>query len=1221
MSSDNGDLIPTNISPQKVVNAQIKTNSTMKCINCSSDDHNFSPCPIGKKLPKELVFCRINDNTNDSNGKYTVKIVSDPKNQKFDESRNYESYTPDITDIRANHAIFWSDGLPNLTNNLVSLISKTDKKINKQSVLALIKAINCPKWWEDFLLMFAKKDMIVKEEVIDDKTVIIEQPLEKSIELAKRIKMIISDILEDKELNIVTLLSDYNFSIYTAKLRTLNDKLQKVNEGKAINKFEENEVRKRTENEAKAKIDMEIREKAREEIMLIETSNVVSLNQFFINNLNKYRKSHDARYIAAITPDSTVFADLIMKLGVKSTLQDGIDFEFMKQKATVWKFYKIQQELFEEGKIKFKKVKWVDPKLKVDENIIPTIPNVDDDNLDIPRTELKLTQPQQMKYKEAYKEFKNFKKNGIPGTKLILDDWQIKSITAIREGRSCLITGPTSGGKTFVMMDGLNNIISNFTEDVIIVVSPTFHLAYQTYANVIATFPTKSIAIITSELIFIPKDAKILIGTACEILNYLITKNIRFQVGIFDEIHVASKTYCDESSPIEINRARSYARLLSKCERQAIAASATLVNENGMIQFMINQLNQNRSSDTQMQIEDIELIKYTIRAVPLQEYRYNTSIEPIKRDTVGIEESITTDEKLVDIDSKNLLKLLFEMRNRNITPTIIFEKSDDLSWNTYSTFVDYIENIENAEYLQYNRMIDMINKKIESFNEQYKSKMSDIPEDDKVDSTRIRVGVKGNNKRESVINSIKKLREETLNNIISESITHFDRAIINFNSERPDSICIISKNKIEKDRLRDISRLLGKELNKLIDSDNFIISNAHLDMLTIITSFEENDGEQVDIINPIKIEKGSFFKFSKASYCTDLLKAIRSPGENEESWKHRKKMIALAEAQNIHPKDIDNITDVILRGLEFGIGIISNSLPFVIQNIILESLQKKDMGIVFASESMSMGINYALRSVIIKSNKVNSSINPSKLIQMAGRCGRRGLDTEAHVIYWGIDNAHEAHHNFIPPISYPNDFYLDSSLDNTGSIISNYEELAIYINDIYVTKYFESYESNANLSSYYSKNGGNQYQQKEKEMKNKNNYNNYSKYNNYVEEKEDDNLEDEYINQLATNENNSNKRSEYLKPIILKIARIAKFSEEVSNELADMICDLDENLINISYCVNSFQKSQNIKILMSMMIELHNHYAASSNTVFLNFIEKIMIIFRSSCNKLIKYAK
>ena len=39
---------------------------------------------------------------------------------------------------------------------------------------------------------------------------------------------------------------------------------------------------------------------------------------------------------------------------------------------------------------------------------------------------------------------------------------------------------------------------------------------------------------------------------------------------------------------------------------------------------------------------------------------------------------------------------------------------------------------------------------------------------------------------------------------------------------------------------------------------------------------------------------------------------------------------------------------------------------------------------------------------------------------MAGRCGRRGLDTIGHVIYWGLDNFKNININNIKPLKLLN---------------------------------------------------------------------------------------------------------------------------------------------------------------------------------------------------------
>ena len=1187
----NGDLIPKN---QETKNSQRPVENNVAppvqqfiCVYCG-ESHKFSPFNVKRdpeNVPKEFIF-RRSPETNT----YVVAVVTNAKEQGF------EALTSDIiasNGVRATHVVFWSDGINVFDNScLIALIINRHQNIDKNTIKSLLSAINCSKWWEDMLIAVAESD-----------------PVNESISRAKGYLIWLRDCLEEKPQH---MLNEHTFRRYTAKLRTLEDIRQRENERITLAALAELErqreadrIRRQQEDEAKIVA-------TREQMLTKTIVNEKTAIENFADFLNTVRKTHDSKFIAAINPEGNVIGDLTMKLGDASNLQEGINLDTMKRKYKVWKYYKDQEELRASGKIKFKKAKWGGKSDKDDDNVIPEIPQVPDD-LSKPRDELKLTKIQQIQYEAAYKEYKKLKKNGLPPSSIVLDDWQSASIGYINGGNCCLITGPTSGGKTYVMFAGLLRIISE-NDGTIVMVSPTFHLAYQTYANVKATFPTKSVAIITSELIHIPKDANILIGSAAELLNYFTTRNLYFQVGIFDEIHVASNAYCDESSITEKIRARAYARLLTRCEKQVIAASATLVNEDGMRLFIAGQMNQLRPADKHLTLEDIKLVKYDTRAVPLQEYRFNNeSIVPIVRDANGVDQTLTPEvTNPIEINSENMFKLLVQMRDRNMTPTIVFEQTDDLAWNTYSAFVDYIESMEARDYECYYEMVDIMNRHIENYNTVCEAKLDEIPENDNTDATRIRAGAKGNDKRDSALRSIKKMRSDTLSNIVGEAKAFFVKSLIRFNITKPECLCTITKDDLPKETIKAIRKYFDETNISITKTSGFIVSQAYIDMLDLINSFEETDDDIADKLGAINPSKGSSFKFAKSQYCIELFDAMRNPGSDEEKWKHRKRMIALAEAQNIDPKDIDSISNVILRGLNFGIAIISNSLPFVVQNMVLESLKKKDLGVVFASESMSMGINFPLRSVVIKGYRGNCTINPGKIIQMAGRCGRRGMDNQAHVIYYGVDNANEAHYRFIPPVSYPNDFYLDATLDNTGASISNYEDLAKNLGEIFLTKYFKSIEKpKAPVKAFYTKNGG-----REKESRKQGYVNNGS----VPEERADDAREFESMAQLAERENQS-KRSEYLMPIILLLCKMANFSDEHANETAIMVCNLDDRIIDESYRISSFKKSQDLKVLMNMMIELYNHYATSSHNGFLDFVEYIMVVLRSCSNKLIKYAK
>jgi hypothetical protein len=325
-------------------------------------------------------------------------------------------------------------------------------------------------------------------------------------------------------------------------------------------------------------------------------------------------------------------------------------------------------------------------------------------------------------------------------------------------------------------------------------------------------------------------------------------------------------------------------------------------------------------------------------------------------------------------------------------------------------------------------------------------------------------------------------------------------------------------------------------------------------------------------------------------------------------------MIILAEAQRINPKDIDGIIDVVMRGLEFGIAIINPSLPFVIQNIILENLRTKNMGIVIASESMSMGINYPLRSVVIKSPSGSRQMNPGKMIQMAGRCGRRGKDTQAHVIFWGIVNPYEAHPSCIPELTnFETNFFINNGEDIGGSMIEGQLELAIELGTLYNTFYFYEERKKPVLPASATKSGG-----RVKISRHGNSNTSSNDSNTDVHTIDDDERERKICEARGSGIKLS--RSQFIIPTIQKLAVRIGYSEAEADMIAFMISNIDSEIISDAYSINSFQKSRDINLIMHMLIELHNSYAMSSNTSFLNFLEEMINILQTCEYRLIKLA-
>jgi late competence protein required for DNA uptake (superfamily II DNA/RNA helicase) len=1144
-----------------------KFDSSIRCINCS-ENHKFSPFNVTKKSNKNIikVIGMI-----ELNYKFIVKTIDN-----VNEYNRIDKEIIEKNELPENYIFSWSDDLDmfNSDNGLIKLLHNNRRKFNFDTITYLLKTILCPDWWDDFFVYIASNPY-EKEILID------------SILLAEKYKKFA--ILKAEELD--KIVKDYEFPKFIKILRTLRERQKRENEAKSQKELEE--LRKQKELEAinrleEQKIKLEL--KQQKELDTLNIKKILSPIEQFTQDLDDKRKGNNYKFLASINPDETIIADLVMKSGEKSQLNIGIESEDIIKKIKLWEYY-LQQQKDIVNKIKYKKVEW---KKKEDSNEIPEIPK--------PKILLVLSSSQKLQYERIYDEYKKENKtNNLPT--FILDEWQSLAINYIRNNKSCLITGPTSGGKTYVMMKGLDNIINNSNDINLVYVSPTFHLAYQTYANINATFPKKIVAIITTEILCIPNNANIFIGTAPQLLNYFITTNKIFQIGIFDEIHVVSKLYFDQDNLIDVIRAKAYSSLLARCEKQIIAASATINNEFEMRKYIVNQTNQCRSELNKLSLDKdhknyIYLVEYNKRAIPLNEYRFinNEIIEPITRSITGEDITIKIDNS-VKINSENLFKLLIKMREKDMIPGIIFDLTDDIAWKSYVNMINYIELMESIDYLHYTNMIKKLNNIIELFNTDRTICLNQMPDSDNFDSSRIRVGSKGNNKKEAGIRSIKSKRIKAYKDIVNCGKTCIIKSIEKYNIEPWTSLCSISTDNIMIEDIRSILIIFEISKDKLFKLyPDFKITKAHIDMINIIKKIEDLDPDQNENLYTIKLDKGSFYRFTSSSVGIDQLKAIREPGSDENNWKLRKRMILLAEAQRIHPKDIDGIIDVIMRGLEFGITLINPSLPFVIQNIILDSLRTKNMGIVFASESMTMGINYALRFVIIKSPEDIIKINPSKLIQMGGRCGRRGKDTQAHVIYWGISNDSDAHHTSIPCLNSES-FILNNNL--TRSIISDAPKLAYELSNIFLFDYFEEEKKKSVSQLSY----------------------NINKAKITLNEEENDAEEYEKKKCNSRSKKIVLKRSNFIKPVIKILTTNLNYDIDDIEEISTMICKIDDDNIIETYNIDSFSKSRKINILMHMLIELHNSYAFSNHYKFLNFLEEIIHILQGCEYKLIKLAK
>jgi len=186
-----------------------------------------------------------------------------------------------------------------------------------------------------------------------------------------------------------------------------------------------------------------------------------------------------------------------------------------------------------------------------------------------------------------------------------------------------------------------------------------------------------------------------------------------------------------------------------------------------------------------------------------------------------------------------------------------------------------------------------------------------------------------------------------------------------------------------------------------------------------------------------------YFIFSKKE-CRQLLKYLNEEGEclttKEERTKidkiikeYKRKQIYLGESLNQY-------------ALFNGYAIHNAGMLPSQKQLIEELFQKKLVKVVLATETLSAGINMPAKTTVISTPRKPSStsdggpdhrrnLTPNEFHQMAGRAGRRGIDTEGYCYVLSCnDTQSKFYDNLIKQPSNP----LSSNLDIDYAFIANY---------------------------------------------------------------------------------------------------------------------------------------------------------------------------------------
>lgn len=147
------------------------------------------------------------------------------------------------------------------------------------------------------------------------------------------------------------------------------------------------------------------------------------------------------------------------------------------------------------------------------------------------------------------------------------------------------------------------------------------------------------------------------------------------------------------------------------------------------------------------------------------------------------------------------------------------------------------------------------------------------------------------------------------------------------------------------------------------------------------------------------------FIFSRAA-CDDAVRAVIEAGirltTSEEAREIRR--IVNAHVAHIDPSDAAALErDRWQRSLEAGVGAHHAGMVPPFKEAVEECFTRGLLKVVFATETLALGINMPARSVVVESlskftGDHHEDLTPSQYTQLTGRAGRRGLDPVGHAL-------------------------------------------------------------------------------------------------------------------------------------------------------------------------------------------------------------------------------
>jgi ATP-dependent RNA helicase HelY len=167
--------------------------------------------------------------------------------------------------------------------------------------------------------------------------------------------------------------------------------------------------------------------------------------------------------------------------------------------------------------------------------------------------------------------------------------------------------------------------------------------------------------------------------------------------------------------------------------------------------------------------------------------------------------------------------------------------------------------------------------------------------------------------------------------------------------------------------------------------------------------------EVIEILDDQNLLPAIFFIFSRAG-CEAAVQACRRDNLRLTTKDEQREIRAIAKARcsSIADEDLETLGYFDwLASLERGVAAHHAGMLPAFKEVVEELFLRKLVRVVFATETLALGINMPARTVVLERlDKFNGesrvNITAGEYTQLTGRAGRRGIDTEGHsVILWG----------------------------------------------------------------------------------------------------------------------------------------------------------------------------------------------------------------------------